>query len=134
MIERINANVQGKLGNDTIDDIKGRIIDQIEIKYEKIFDAKCNTPCNTCDASRFAAYLMFGQENYISVNSKNIEFVDSFHYENFRPCGERMAKLLNKGWVKDFLIRVWIYRLGQYSYFAAEITPLVEENILQDKE
>ena len=37
-----------------------------------------------------------------------------------------MIKLFSRGYVKDFLIRLWIYRLGQYSYFAAEVTPLID--------
>lgn len=125
MIERINAHVQGKLGNDNIDQIKYYIADMIENRYSKIFDADCN-PMGATDASHFAAYLMFGQEHYISVNSKNIEFVDSFHYDGFRPQSEYMTKQLRKGWVKDFLAQIWVYRLGQYSYFAAEVTPLVD--------
>lgn len=127
MIERINAHVQGQVGNDNVYQIKDYIVDQIEHQYEKIFSADCN-PKKASDSSAFAAYLMFGQEHYISVNSKNIEFLDSFHYEGFRPQSEFMLKQIKQGWVKDFLIRFWIYRLGQYSYFAAEINPLLDSS------
>lgn len=129
MIEKINAHVQGKLGNDNIDDIKFYIADIIETRFPKVFDVACN-PKGAADASRFAEYLMFGQEHYIYVNSKNIEFQDGFHYSGLRPQSDYMAKLIQKSSVKDFLVRFWVYRLGQYSYFAAEVTPLIEDQSL----
>lgn len=132
MIERIATHVQGELGKDSINDIKDHIVNMIEINYEKIFDADCN-PGKASDASHFAAYLMFGQEHFLCINSKNIEFQDSFYYDGFRPICDHMAKMLKKGWVKDFLVHIVVYRLGQYSYFAAEVTPLVEENILKEE-
>ena len=127
MIERILTHVQGKLGEWNIDEIKNHIIDMIECNYEKTLDPKVNG--NAVDMSSYAAYLMFGSEHYVHINSKNIEFSESFHYENFRPQSDRMIKLFAKGYVKDFLIRLWIYRLGQYSYFAAEVTPLIDNVI-----
>lgn len=128
MIERILAHVQGKLGESNIDQIKDHVIDMIEINYEKTLDPKVSTG-KAIDLSNHAAYLMFGQEHYIHINSKNIEFSESFHYENFRPQSDRMISLFARGYVKDFLINLCIYRLGQHSYFAAEITPLIENVI-----
>lgn len=128
MIERILAHVQGKLGESNIDQIKDHVIDMIEINYEKTLDPKVSTG-KAIDLSNHAAYLMFGREHYIAINSKNIEFSESFHYENFRPQSDRMISLFARGYVKDFLINLYIYRLGQYSYFAATVTPLIENVI-----
>ena len=124
MIERILTHVQGKLGEWNIDEIKNHIIDMIECNYEKTLDPKVDG--NAVDMSKYAAYLMFGSEHYVHINSKNIEFSESFHYENFRPQSDRMIKLFARGYVKDFLIQLWVYRLGQYSYFAATCTALFE--------
>lgn len=130
MIERIEAHVQGQVYDNSIDGIKADIVYNITNRYERLFSEKTPGKNWTAkDLSRYAAYLMFGQEHFISVNSKNIEFVDSFHYDNNGPMTEDQEKMLKKGWVKDFLIQLYIYRLGRFSYYAATITPLIEDVI-----
>lgn len=130
MIQNITAHVQGQVNNSNINEIKDHIVDMIEYNYEKTLDPKVgDTSWSAIDQSSHAAYLMFGPEHRISINSKNIEFSESFHYENWRPQTERMANMIKRGVVKDFLIQLFIYRLGQHSYFAAEITPLIENVI-----
>ena len=129
MIERITAHVQGKLDDFSVDQIKNHIVDVIENMYSSIFECQ-RPPEDPRDASHYAAFLMFGQEHVISVNSKNIEFSDGFHYQNFRPQSDTMIRMISQGWIKDFLVRFWVYRLGQYSYFAAEVTPLLPDNTL----
>lgn len=130
MIERIEAHVQGQVNKHSITEIQNYIVDIIEDRYEKIFSENVGDKnWKAIDKSRHAAYLMFGQEHFVCVNSKNIEFAESFHYENFRPMTSEMSRKLKQGWVKDFLISLRVYRLGQFSYFAATITPLIENEI-----
>ena len=129
MIERIPAHVQGKLGEKSVDDIKNHIVDIIENQYSSIFACR-EAPENPVDASHYAASLMFGPEHFVGVNSKNIEFSDCFYYQKFRPQSDTMIRMISQGWIKVFLVCVWVYRLGQYSYFVAEVTPLLPDNTL----
>lgn len=130
MIERIEAHMQGQVRDMSIDDIKFYVVRSITDRYERLFSEKIgNKDWKSIDRSRYAAYLMFGQEHFVNVNSKNIEFVESFHYENFAPMTEDQEQMIKKGWVKDFLIQLYIYRLGRFSYFIANITPLIEDVI-----
>lgn len=127
MIQSLNACIQGKLGEWSIDDVKCHIADMIDNNYEKTLEIDPNE--NVVNSSNYAKWLMFGNEHFIHINSKNIEFTETFHYENYRPQTNAVAKMFRKGIVKDFLIHVVVYRLGQYSYFAADVTPLIE-NVL----
>ena len=130
MIERIESHMQGQVRDMSIEDIKEYIVRFITNRYERLFSEKIgDKDWEPVDKSRYAAYLMFGQEHFVSVNSKNIEFVESFHYENFAPMTEDQEKMIKKGWVKDFLIQLYVYRLGSFSYFIANITPLIENVI-----
>lgn len=130
MIEQIPTHIQGQVNNSNLNEIKDHIVDMIEHNYEKTLDPKVSdTNKSSIDKSTYAAYLMFGQEHRISINSKNIEFSESFHYENWRPQTEQMTNMIKRGVIKDFLIRLFIYRLGQHSYYAAEITPLIDNVI-----
>lgn len=130
MIECINAHIQGQVKDNSITDLQNHIIDIIEYKYENLIPetGKCEWG-PAVDASHYAAFLMFGNEHYIGLNSKNIEFSENFHYENFRPRSEAMDKMISKTPIKDFLIHLMVYRVGSYSYFAATVTPLVESNL-----
>lgn len=130
MIEQIPTHVQGQVNNSSLNEIKDHIVDIIEYNYEKTLDPKVGgTNRSPIDQSNEAAYLMFGQEHRISINSKNIEFSELFHYENWRPQTEKMTNMIKRGIVKDFLIHLFIYRLGQHSYYAAQITPLIDNVI-----
>lgn len=127
MIQSLSACIQGKLGEWSINDVKDHIVNMIDNNYEKTLEVDPNE--NVVNSSHYAKWLMFGNEHFIHINSKNIEFTESFHYENFRPQTDTMAGLFKRGCVKDFLIQLWVYRLGQYSYFAADVTPLID-NVL----
>lgn len=91
------------------------------------------------DAERLVDYpiwintRLFKEKNFITINSKNIEYSTSYHLSDYIMCDELKNKM-EKLKIADVLVLLTVYRLGQYSYFCAGCTALCPENLTtQDK-
>lgn len=128
MITQLVSHIYGELTNKSVEDVRANICQCISSAFESscvnVENPENLTPKQASDSIRCK---MFGPNRYISVNSKNIEYGETLHFVNFGlPLSQTVQEKLEKGFVKDFLIQLTVYRLGQYSYYSAEITPLVE--------
>lgn len=91
------------------------------------------------DAERLVDYpiwintRLFKEKNFITINSKNIEYSTSYHLSDYIMC-DKLKNKMEKLKIADVLVLLTVYRLGQYSYFCAECTALCPENLTtQDK-
>jgi hypothetical protein len=121
MIERIDYYVGGPLNKLTTEEIILHTND-----YVKGALLKCNMePIDTSVQYNRALFsrALFSKD-HVSINSKNMEFMTSWHFLERVVPDKELQKVLDKYEIGDVLIQLYVYRLGQYSYFACACTIL----------
>ena len=128
MLEAKDSTIGGAVRNMSIYDIKDHICRLIRGGIQT-FDKE---PPKDYDHDGYHYWLqnnLFGAAKFIHINPKNIEFSTSFHFTEHLMSSNIREKMNDLG-IGDVLIGLVIYRIGQYSYFSAEITVLIEDGFV----
>ena len=128
MLEAKNSTINGAIRNMSIDDIKNHVCMLIRGGIQTFH----KVPPKDYDRDGYNYWLqnnLFGGEKFIHINPKNIEFSTSFHLTENLVTDKIHNKMHELG-IADVLIELVIYRIGQYSYYSAEITTLIEDGFV----
>ena len=106
MIEPINFFINGKVGTQSIEEIKG-------FATEIFADKLANLETNNFEIAESKIF----PEKFIHINKKNIEFCESFYLTDYIMTSEINKRLAKIG-CADVLFCVTVFRIGSYSYFA----------------
>ena len=108
------------LCNIEINHLKGNIVDWV---VAKIKEADINTEVKA-EKQSFVEHdndlrRIFG-DGHITINEKNIEYVESFNLSDFIMSDKIRERLWVLDWA-DIFITLTVYRLGQYSYWTVKL-------------
>lgn len=126
MINRIETYMGGELHKLSIEDIKNEVTRRVGDEIRKCDEEPIDVEQGYARAA-FSRRMFV--KSFAEVNSKNIEYVTSWHFMDYvclvnSDSESELKKVMDKYSIKDVYIRLFIYRLGQYSYFATECTCL----------
>lgn len=118
MIKEIPSAYKGTLTTD-IENIKGEVAEAILHKLQdfEIPEEKAEKQSWTEHDSDLR--MLFGSK-YISVNTKNIEYQEEYYVSDYVMNNKAKEALFYFDWA-DLSITLIVYRLGQYSYWTAEV-------------
>lgn len=118
MIREIPSAYNG-IVNTNIENIKGEIAEAIlhQLQDFEIPEAKEEKQSWTEHDNDLR--MLFGSK-HISVNTKNIEYQEEYHVSDYVMNNKATEALFYFDWA-DLSITLIVYRLGQYSYWTAEV-------------
>ena len=123
MLERIDYFLGGPLKNLTTEQI------MLETQ-QRIQEAITHCTLSCINSKDIYERNIFSKElfdkDYVSINKKNIEYVTSWHFMERQLPTKELEKAMEKYDIEDVLVQLWVYRLGQYSYFATTCTALLK--------
>lgn len=128
MLEPKVCTYGGTIKSLSLDELKDALYNRIK---GDILSFSESVPENVEQLVNYPTWInsrLFKEKNFITINSKNIEYSTSYHLSDYIMCDElknKMAKLK----IADVIVLLTVYRLGQYSYFCAECTALFSEDL-----
>lgn len=125
MLEAKVCTFGGTVKNMSLFDIKDHICALIKGSIEG-FEEKQPKDNFGIDYRYWINSRLLGHKEFVNINSKNIEFSTSFHLSE-HIMSDKLLKKMRELNIADVLVLLTVYRLGQYSYFAAECDVLVPD-------
>ncbi len=118
MIREIPSAYKGVVNTD-IENIKGEIAEAVLRKLEELDIPKAKSEKQSWTEHDSDLRMLFGSK-HISLNTKNIEYQEEYYLSDYVMHDKAKEALFYFDW-SDFSITLIVYRLGQYSYWTAEI-------------
>ena len=118
MIREIPSAYKGQLNTD-LENIKGEIAEAVLHKLEEFDIPKAKEEKQSWTEHDSDLRMLFGSK-HISLNTKNIEYQEEFYLSDYVMNDKAREALFYFDWA-DLHIMLKVYRLGQYSYWNAEV-------------
>lgn len=118
MIREIPSAYKGVVNTD-IENIKDEIAEAVLRKLEELDIPKRKAEKQSWTEHDSDLRMLFGSK-YISLNTKNIEYQEEYYLSDYVMHDKAKEALFHFDW-SDLSITLIVYRLGQYSYWTAEI-------------
>ena len=118
MIKEIPSAYKGDVTTD-IENIKGEIASAVLHKLEQLDISKEKKEKQSWKEHDSDLRMLFGSK-YISLNTKNIEYQEEYYLSDYIMNDKAKEALFYFDWA-DLSITLIVYRLGQYSYWTAEV-------------
>lgn len=118
MIKEIPSAYKGTVTTD-IENIKGEVAEAILHKLQEFEIPKAKEEKQSWTEHDSDLRMLFGSK-YISVNTKNIEYQEEYYVSDYVMNNKAKEALFYFDWA-DLSITLIVYRLGQYSYWTAEV-------------
>ncbi len=125
MIKPIPSVLRG-LCNIETEHLKGNIAEWVTAKIKEADIGREKLEKQSFFEHSDDLHRIFG-DNHITINEKNIEYIESFYLSDYVMCDKVKEKLWMLDW-SDIFITLTVYRLGQYSYWSVSV-----EYVLADK-
>ena len=125
MIREIPSAYKGTVTTD-IENIKGEVADAILHKLQEFDIPKAKEEKQSWTEHDADLRMLFGSK-YISVNTKNIEYQEEYYVSDYVMCDKAKEALFYFDW-SDLSITLIVYRLGQYSYWTAEVYYVLKDH------
>lgn len=118
MIREIPSAYKGVVNTD-IENIKGEVAEAILHKLEELDIPKAKSEKQSWTEHDNDLRMLFGSK-HISLNTKNIEYQEEYCLSDYVMHDKAKEALFYFDW-SDLSITLIVYRLGQYSYWTAEV-------------
>ena len=118
MIREIPSAYKGTVTTD-VENIKGEVAEAILHKLQEFEIPEAKEEKQSWIEHDSDLRMLFGSK-YISVNTKNIEYQEEYYVSDYVMNNKAKEALFYFDWA-DLSITLIVYRLGQYSYWTAEV-------------
>lgn len=121
MIKNIRCFKKGTLGQLDLHDLKEYIDSRV---FEAVVNFIPEAKTDDWDCGQFIKHEIFDRF-HLGINTKNIEYGERYEIDANSFIDDKFAKALARLNIAGIDICLTIYRIGAYSYFAAECTPFL---------